>query len=243
MRIIQISDLHIFPTEEFVNGVDTRANFIKILQNINEIDYDLLVLTGDLCFSSGNERVYIWIKKQLDIHKVNNYHLIGGNHDNAEILAKVFNKTASVTDNELYYFVKPNLIFLDTIKGYCSEVQLEWFKNSIKEIADKNPVIFMHHPPFKSGVLHMDNNYAFQQSEEFTSICKLNDHTSFVFCGHYHNETTILKDNINMYITPSTYLQIDMFEKGFKVDHYIPAFRIIDIDNSELKTTVRYVFD
>lgn len=241
MRIIQITDLHISPNDEFVNGVNSRKNFINVLEKIKSIKFDFLAITGDLCLSDGDESVYIWIKDQLKKHKISNYHVIGGNHDNADVLAKVFDQ--NITEDELYFIVEPNIIFLDTIKGYCSDNQLKWFENKVAQISESNPVIFMHHPPFKSGVPHMDNNYSFQQPEEFTRICNLNKQTAFVFCGHYHNEISVFKENINMYITPSTFVQMDMFEEGFKADHSIPAFRIIDIDNSQLKTTVRYVFD
>ena len=243
MKIIQITDLHIHPVEDTVNGVNTKKNLQKVLQAVANIDYDMVAITGDLCFSDGNEDVYFWIKEQLEKYEIKNYHVIGGNHDNAKALAVVFEKTEFLNKDELYYSIDPNIIFLDTIKGYCSKNQLKWFKETMSGIKEQNPVIFMHHPPFKSGVPHMDNKYAFQQSEEFSDICNTNTKTSYVFCGHYHNEVSVLKDNINIYITPSTYVQIDMFEEDFKAYHTFPGFRIIDIDNSELKTTVRYVFD
>ena len=243
MRIIQITDLHIDPVESVVNGVNTRQNFIMVLKELSKMDFDFVAITGDLSFSNGNEKVYLWIKQQLEKYNIKNYYVIGGNHDDAGIMAEVFDKKQYLHNDELYYFVEPNMIFLDTIKAYCSDKQLNWFAQKMKNIKQQNPIVFMHHPPFKSGVPHMDNKYAFQQSEEFSDICRSNAKTSFVFCGHYHNEVSIFRDNINMYITPSLYIQIDMFEEEFTKYHTIPAFRIIDIDDSELKTTVRYVFD
>lgn len=243
MRIIQITDLHIYLKEDLINNVDTKKNFNKVLSEIKGLNFDFVVLTGDLSFNDGDFEVYEWIKLQLKQHDIGNYFVIGGNHDNASILAKVFSLEDKLSNQELYYFHEPNFIFLDTIKGYCSEEQLTWFANKVKEISELNPVIFMHHPPFKSGVPHMDNNYAFQQSEEFVNICNLNKNHSFVFCGHYHNEVTVLRGNITSFITPSTYLQMDMFEEEFKVGHYIPAYRIIDIEKEQIKTTVKYVFN
>jgi len=243
VRIIQITDLHIHHVDEVVNGVNTKNNFINILKIVAKMDYDLLVITGDLSFFDGNKQVYIWIKQQLEKYNINNYHVIGGNHDNAAIMAKVFEKKQDLNGDELYYFIEPNFIFLDTIKGYCNSRQMDWFKAKMKEIEGIEPIVFMHHPPFKSGVPHMDSKYAFQQPEEFENICKLHSKKIFVFCGHYHNEISIVIDKINMFITPSAYVQIDMFNEEFEVYHTVPAFRIIDIDDSQLKTTVRYVFD
>jgi len=243
VRIIQITDLHIYPKDEIIDGVNTRNNFIKVLEDIHKINYDLVVLTGDLSITEGDEPIYKWIKQQLNNNNINNHFVIGGNHDDANTLAKVFGKNYYLTDNELYYFVKPNIIFLDTIKGYCSKKQLDWFRQQIIGIKDESPIIFMHHPPFKSGVPHMDKKYAFQQTDEFVEICGLTNNTKYVFTGHYHNEISLMYKNVSMFITPSLYLQIDMFEEDFKTYHTVPAYRIIDIDGSQLKTTVRYVFD
>lgn len=243
MRIIQITDLHIYQNDELVNGVDTRSNFKKVLAAISNLQYDLVVITGDLCYSDGDKNVYKWIKSQLDEFKIKNYNVIGGNHDSAIDLAEVFELAKDVVNDELYYHLEPDIIFLDTIKGYCSDEQIKWFEEKIKSIKESNPIIFMHHPPFKSGVPHMDRKYAFKQPELFNSICSLNKKKSFVFTGHYHNEISLINDNVNMFITPSTYVQIDLFEEDFKTSHSNPAFRVIDIDNSQIKTTVRYVFD
>ncbi len=243
MRIIQITDLHIYSKDELINGVDTRNNFIKILKKVSGIPHDMVVITGDLSFFDADIEVYQWIKNQLNIFDIKNYHIIGGNHDDAKTLAKSFNLEKDLHDDELYYFIEPNFIFLDTIKGFCSEEQMKWFEKKILEIKDRNPIVFMHHPPFKSGVPHMDNKYAFEQPDQFSDICNLTKQDTYVFCGHYHNEISLLKNNINMFITPSTYLQIYMFKEDFEVDHRIPAFRIIDIDEKQIKTTVRYVYD
>ncbi len=243
MRIIQITDLHIYPKDEIINGVDTRLNFLKVLKAISNIQHDLVVITGDLSFFDAEENIYHWIKNQLAFYNITKYYIIGGNHDNANVLSESFDLKNDLHNDELYYFVEPNLIFLDTIKGFCSEKQLKWFENKILSLNKSNPVIFMHHPPFKSGVPHMDNKYAFEQPEKFTRICNNNPNPVYVFCGHYHNEITLIRDNINMFITPSTYLQIYMFNENFQVDHRIPAFRLIDIDKNQIKTTVRYVYD
>ncbi len=243
MKIIQITDLHIYSTDEVINGVDTRANFLNTLKKIQELDYHFLVITGDLCFSDGDIEVYRWIKQKLSEFGIENYYVIGGNHDDVSAIAEVFSLENKLKEDELYYFVEPNFIFLDTVKGYCNENQLEWFGEKMKSIKNTNPIIFMHHPPFRADVYHMDGKYYFKQSSRFEDICKTNDNVSYVFCGHYHNEITLIKDNINMFITPSTYLQIYMYSESFKVDHRIPAFRIIDIEENKVRTTVRYLLE
>lgn len=243
MKIIQITDLHLNTSAEPVNGVDTRDNFVRTLIASVKLQPDMLVLSGDLSFHSGDREVYLWLKKQLEDAGIKNYKIIGGNHDDINVLAQVFDLTDNVTDEELFYFLEPNFIFLDTAKGFCNNRQLEWFKEKIISIAGLHPVIFMHHPPFKAGVPHMDNSYAFQQPEIFAEICKKGNKPPYVFCGHYHNEISLISEEINVFITPSSYLQIGIANKEFEIDHRIPGFRIIDLENNSIKTNVRYVFD
>lgn len=243
MRIIQITDPHINIENELVNEVDTKKNFLHVLQRAKEFSPDFYVFSGDLSFNSGNYGIYYWIREKLDQMNIFDYYVIGGNHDDVNLLAEVFENTSFLHNSELYYSLKYGIIFLDTVKGFCSSEQLLWLEETLKSISEPNPIIFMHHPPFKAGVPHMDGKYAFQQPQEFQEICKKTNKPVTVFCGHYHNEISIIRDNINVFITPSTYLQIGMKSEAFEVEHRIPGFRIIDITDNNIKTNVIYVFD
>ena len=243
MRIIQITDLHINTANEPVKGIDTRANFKKTIKETLSLKPDMLVLTGDLSLHSGSAEVYQWIKNELEVANIKNYRIIGGNHDNIAILAEVFGLQDDVYDDELYYFIEPDFFFLDTAKGYCNSIQLEWFKDRIDSLEVQVPIIFMHHPPFKAGVPHMDKSYAFLQSDIFKDICLQSRIRPYVFCGHYHNEITLIEEGISVFITPSTYLQIGKDSDKFEIDHKVPAYRIIDLEYNSIKTMVRYVFD
>lgn len=243
MRIIQITDPHINIENELVNGVDTKKNFLQVLHRAKEFAPDFFVFSGDLSFNSGNYNIYYWIREKLTQLNISEYHIIGGNHDDVNLLAEVFDNMKFLHNSELYYRSDNGIIFLDTVKGYCSAEQLIWLEETLKSISVPNPIIFMHHPPFKAGVPHMDGKYAFKQPQEFHDICKKIDKPITVFCGHYHNEISMLKDNVNVFITPSTYLQIGMKTEAFEIEHCIPGFRIIDIIDNTIKTNVIYVFD
>ena len=58
MRILHLTDLHIGEEGEDTYGVDVRANFLDILSKIPLMQPDLLVVTGDLCFRDGQEKIY-----------------------------------------------------------------------------------------------------------------------------------------------------------------------------------------
>jgi Icc protein len=243
MRIVQITDIHITTDTNPVLGVDTRKNFLNTLRESLTYNPDILVLTGDLAFQSGNRQVYIWIKEQLDSCGVKEYRIIGGNHDDIITMSEVFGLDQYVHGDELYYSVSPAMIFLDTAKAYCSDAQWTWLRQQVEPISEISPIVFMHHPPFKSGMPHMDNKYAFKQPDRFMEIFNSAAKAPVIFCGHYHSEISMEKAGIRVFITPSTYLQIGSRKEEFEVDHRIPAFRIIDINPNSIITTVRYVFD
>lgn len=243
MRIIQITDLHINHNDDLVNNVDTRKNFVKVLDEATALNPDLMVFTGDLCYQRSNPKIYEWIKSKLTERNISNYYVIPGNHDNSIELAHSFDLDHCIHGEELYYIRYPNMLFLDTSPGYCSIGQWNWLEEMLKNISMENLFVFMHHPPFKAGVPHMDEKYAFSQSEIFRNIFSDYKGKIFVFCGHYHNEITMKIDNFDVFVSPSTYLQISPKTIDFTIDHTIPAYRIIDIDNQILKTSVKYVFD
>ena len=247
MRIIQLTDNHLTPRDEFLPGVDVRSNFLSSLNAIVQEGADLLVLTGDLCATDGDPAIYNWIRQQLD-SKLNQmaYAVIAGNHDNSVLLGSSFEMDSRITGAELYWRQEikgQSIYFLDTAVGSMSNVQKKWLKDSLQTDHQQQVIIFMHHPPVRSLVTYMDSNYLMTDGEVVISMMnELPEKRFVVFCGHYHVEKTICVDNVTIFITPSTYVQIDQKAPKFQVDHRSCAYRIIDIsDNGRTYTTVRYL--
>lgn len=242
MKIIQLTDLHVAEEGENTHGVDVRQNFQNILETVRALSPELIVLTGDLCLDSGNERTYHWVRSHLDFLQIP-YTAIGGNHDLSPLLAKAFHIGHLLEGNELFY--KRNLnghpvLFLETSVGEMSKKQLTWLENELEKI-DQDTVIFMHHPPVVSGVPFMDNKHALRNMDEVQSILFNFPHHLTIFCGHYHVDKTLCSRNLTVHITPSTYFQIDARVEGFKVDHYRIACREINLrSDGVVESTVIY---
>jgi Icc protein len=62
-----------------------------------------------------------------------------------------------------------------------------------------------------------------------------------IFCGHYHADRTMLKDNKTVYVTPSTALQIDTETLCFEIKDQRAGWRVIDWSAQGVKTEVRYL--
>lgn len=242
MKIIQITDLHLANEGEDTFGVDVRKNFLSVLKEAKSYAPDLLVLSGDICFDKGERSVYQWVKPHLDFMAMP-YNLICGNHDDTEMLAEVFGIQHLLVTGELYYkrlFGKQPILFLETSSGEVSKKQLAWLDLEMGRLRG-DAAVFMHHPPLIGGVPYMDNNYPLRNMEDVQKIMFGCGHHLSVFCGHYHVEKTLQKRNLTVHITPSTYFQIDCKTAQFKIDHYRPALREINLrKDGVVESTVVY---
>jgi Icc protein len=244
MKIIQITDLHIAGEGVNTNGVDVHQNFLDVLKAAKSLSPDLIVLSGDLCFDTADEGVYQWIKSHLDFIKVP-YTVIGGNHDNSELMARVFNLEHLLITEELYYkriLGHHYLLFLETSSGVVSEEQLAWLEYELSR-QENDTVVFMHHPPLVAGVPHMDVNYPLRNMEAVQEVFFNFRHHLSVFCGHYHVEKTLCVKNLTVHITPSTYFQMDWHSEKFKVDHFRIALREINLRQDGIVSSTVVYFD
>ena len=244
LKIIQVSDLHIGYENESPYGVDVRNNFQRIIHSLYNETFDLLVITGDLCFHGGNTNTYKWIKKYIDqLNKP--YFIIPGNHDNSKLISKVFGYNKAITGDEIYLlkqFKGHKIIFLDTGKGVMSTEQLKWLKRQINQFKDQI-IIFMHYPPALANVPHMDHNWAFQNNKEIQEIFFSIKNNITVFCGHYHVEKSLQIKNLNIYITPSTFFNLRQDTEEFQVENTLVGYRKIEILKNNIFSSVKYLVD
>lgn len=242
MRIIQITDLHVGLPDEATFEVDVRANFLKICRKIEELAPDYIVVSGDLCYQDADPQIYSWIKKHLDSLEIT-YDLISGNHDEPKLLAKSFEREHLLVDGKLYYQRQLQgvpYLFLDTTPGYIKGKQLEWLTDKLQQLSGRL-IVFMHHPPLLAGVPHMDEQYSMQNRDEVLDLFLEYPDRIDIFCGHYHVDKTISIGNVNVFITPSCFFQMDQNSSTFAVDHFRPGFRLIEATTEYLRHTVIYL--
>lgn len=240
-----ITDLHIDEPGVFPLGIDTRTRFLLTLQHIAKKNYDFLVLGGDLCNKTGNGEIYAWIKAHLDACGLP-YYIIAGNHDTSSIMAHAFEQSHRLQGDEVFYketIQDFTFHFLDTGRGTISEVQYEWFESCLVDSATEEVLVCMHHPPVLSGSKHMEPKYFFQDSLKFEALCHKFQHKRFkIFCGHYHMERTVWKSNMEVFITPSTFVQIDPDFMAFRKGNDLFGYREIYLKDGALTgTNVIYI--
>ena len=241
LRIIQISDIHINKKDKTINGALTRRNFLNLINGIDFRNVDILVLSGDLAYRENDES-YEWIKDQLNRLGIE-YCILSGNHDKPRELAEVFGLKYQLRQGRLFYHkeIKGNYIFfLDSSKNRIRLFQLKWLLEKSSKI-NGEALLFMHHPPVLCGCRYMDRKYPLKNKDivmEYLQKCK---NIRRIFCGHYHTEKLVKEEGKEIYLTPSTFFQLNNEADYMKIESIIPGYRLIEWDRNSFNTVVNYI--
>jgi len=236
----QISDIHISEGPEDYQGIPVRENFLNTLENVGSHNPDLVVLSGDLAADHGEIGAYKFLAEALAKISIPTV-IMPGNHDILSHLKNSLNLEPDPDRNE-YYFIKSfqgfPIIFLDTTSNKLSRSQLEWLKDTSKEQAEKELLVFIHHPPLKCGCLFMDTHYPLLNWEETWDLISKLENIKHIFCGHYHTDKIIHSEGKNIYLCPSTMMQLSNSNPDFEIISKAPAWRMIKWDGRELETKI-----
>ncbi|NER78200.1 MAG: phosphodiesterase [Leptolyngbya sp. SIO1D8] len=195
MIIAQISDLHVQPAGQKAYGiVDTNEFLRAAVEQLNRLkpQPDVVIATGDLVDES-TEAEYWMLQEILEPLQAPLYFVMG-NHDDRTAFRKVFNDLPYMpTEGFIQYVVDDypvRLIVLDTLvdgEGYgnIDVERLAWLNTQLAKNANKPTIIFMHHPPFNTGIPGMDRIRC-KGSEALAEVVSRYDCVKRVACGHLH---------------------------------------------------------
>jgi len=244
IRIAQLSDIHVGPTEDPIQNIDVRGNFLKALDAIRGKQIDLVVLSGDLAADRAEPGSYEWVASVMKGFPIP-WVVMGGNHDKISTMQKYFDFGDDLKNGILYYKreIKSHLFFfLDSSTNRIQKEQLDWLKVEAAKTKEEI-MVFLHHPPAICGCLFMDAKYPLRNIDEARETFRAIPNLHNIFVGHYHTEKLIVQDGINIHLTPSTFMQIDTRTPNFRMEHSNPGWRIIDCFDGRLDTEVHYAFD
>ena len=196
MLIAQITDLHVMLEGRLVYGeVDTTACLACAIDRLNTLDPipDLALLTGDLV-DAGAPQEYARLRAQLARLQIP-YRLIPGNHDARDTLRAAFPDHPYLrTDPAFCHFVDESwplrLVGLDSlqpgrVEGVMCADRLAWLDRALAAQPDEPTLIFVHHPPFATGVAHMDA-LPMRGADAFAAVVARHRQVERVVCGHVH---------------------------------------------------------
>ena len=213
MLLAQVSDTHIKADRRLAyRKVDSSAALERCVRHLNGLDPQptLALFTGDLV-DAGRRDEYAALKAMLD-ELAMPYYLIPGNHDDRQALRDAFPSHAYLRSGGefIHYAIDDHalrLIGLDSTVprapgGLLCERRLAWLDATLAQARDKPTLLFMHHPPFLTGIEHMDAQRC-MNAEGFGAVLHRHPQVFRLLCGHVHRSIQTHWNGITASIGPS----------------------------------------
>jgi len=238
LRIAQISDLHIKPPGSLAYGrVDTAKALERCVATLNEFKPapDFVVISGDLA-DTPLAAEYDYLKRPpapLELPFAG----IPGNHDSRELMRAAFPLAGYALPsgplNRKIELDGLDLLLLDSSvpgqpHGELDASTLQWLDTTLSFCADRPALLFLHHPPFKTGIWHMDRQ-DLMNAGDLASIIRRHSRVQLIASGHVHRATLTTFVGVPAAICPAPNHAVDLDlnhlrEPSFKIEP--PAFHL-----------------
>lgn len=238
MIIAQISDLHVRPEGLLCNErVDSNAMLAAQVRALAELPVkpDCVVATGDLA-DRGLIEEYEHLRRLLAPLDMPVF-LVPGNHDRRENLLAVFGGTSRlpVTEGFAHYVVEDfpvRLVGLDTVvpgrgEGDFCATRAAWLRERLGEDDGRPVALFMHHPPFRTGLVPMDKIMC-AGAERLADVVRDFPQVERVLCGHHHRPIQAVWSGVLASCSPSPAHQVflEMAEDECRLVMEPPAYQL-----------------
>jgi 3',5'-cyclic AMP phosphodiesterase CpdA len=191
--IAQITDFHVgLPGSRADARYRTAEHLAKAAAHLNALEPrpDVVLATGDLV-DDGTPEEYALLKELLAPLAMPVF-LIPGNHDDREALRAAFPDRLPA-EGFLQYAVEDfpvRLLALDTNVpgqggGLICEARAHWLGERLAEQPERPTVLFMHHPPFRTGMQAMDR-MGLEGADRLERTIAPYGNVERVLCGHLH---------------------------------------------------------
>lgn len=231
IRIAQISDLHIkAPGRLAYRRVDTARALERCVATLNQFEpaLDLVVISGDLADSPTAEE-YDHLTSLLAGLNVP-FVAIPGNHDSRELMRAAFPEQPYAFESgpldQRIEMEELDILLLDSSvpghpHGELETSTLEWLDAALAGSAQRPALLFLHHPPFVTGIEHMDRQNL-RNADDLASILKRHPRVGLVACGHVHRATLTMFAGAACTICPAPNHAVDLDLAELRA----PSFRI-----------------
>ena len=251
MIVAQITDLHVGTEGSLAYGrYDTSASLSRCVAHLMRQlpPPELVFATGDLV-DAGSEEEYRRLQELLAPLRIPLY-LIPGNHDDRDVMRKVFADHAYLgpVGEPARYCIASHplrLIALDTsvlgeTGGTLDSHQIDWLDGQLSAAPRQPTVIFMHHPPFRTGIGRMDDiGLRAESAAHLGEVLSGHAHVRLVTCGHVHRGIQVRWHGTVASVCPSTAFQYSLSLDGSALEpspHELPAYQLHCWNGSELVT-------
>jgi|SRR5579871_632225 len=233
LLVAQISDLHIDSRPEAIDPLkgDTRERLGRTVAYLNAMHPrpDVVLATGDLT-DLGTLDEYRIARGILD-RLTMPYFVIPGNHDRRDTLRAAFSGHDYLpTDGFLHYVLDGyplRLIGLDTVipgqeGGELCRDRLKWIEDRLSQRPEKPALIFMHHPPYRTGMPQLDDVNC-RGADDFADVIRRFSGVQAVVCGHLHRATMAHVGGVRAMSIPSIAPELSLLFESSERPRYTPS--------------------
>lgn len=224
MIVAQVSDPHVsLPGRQLFGGYDPAAALRAVVARLVRLRPrpDFVFFTGDLTETGKAEEYthFLALIAELDLPAA----AIPGNHDRRDaFLSRLGGSRLAIgTDPSwLHLLVETpalRLIGLDTLGlegeagGMLDATRLAWLERRLDEAPDRPTLIFMHHPPFRTGLPAADR-WMLANPEPLAEIVSRHANVLRVACGHGHRAIEAPFAGIQASVCPSVAWALPLFD-------------------------------
>jgi len=193
--IAQISDLHVKPPG--VPGrVDTAAALARCVNELNRFvpRPNLVVISGDLVDSPSKEAYdhVVRLLAPLDLP----FAAIPGNHDDRDLMRAALPDRYARESGALHAVREVgnvDVVLIDSVTpgenyGTLDADSLAWLDAVLGASSTRPALLFIHHPPFATGIAHMDVQNL-RNAVDLASTLRRHRRARLVAAGHVHRAT------------------------------------------------------
>jgi len=210
--IAQISDLHIKgPAALMAGKVDTAAALARCVKELNRLQPrpDIVVISGDLADTPAPEeyRHLLSLLASLEIPFV----AIPGNHDDRAMLRAALPDQPYASPGGALNLMREvgdlDIVLIDSsvpgaAHGEVDAGTLAWLEAALAASADRPALLFLHHPPFVTGIGLMDA-HNLRNADAFGEIVGRHRRVRLIATGHIHRATVTQFAGVTTTICPA----------------------------------------
>jgi 3',5'-cyclic AMP phosphodiesterase CpdA len=179
MMLVQISDIHVGP--QFKKDV-----FEKAVQEINKMEPDAVIVTGDLT-ENGMLNEFERVKEYLKQIKNKNLIVLSGNHDyrnTGYLLFKKFFPSKTIHEFDDAVIVTLGTARPDRDEGEVGYRQNLWLLRTLSKYTNKTKIMAMHHHLISIPDTGSDKIIVLDAGDVLQTA--LTASVNLVLCGHKH---------------------------------------------------------
>ncbi|MFN4195700.1 MAG: 3',5'-cyclic-AMP phosphodiesterase [Thermosynechococcus sp.] len=232
VRLIQLSDLHLFATDAGrLLGLPTAQSLAAVLEIIrNHFPVDALLLTGDLA-QEPIAATYERLATAFGNFTCPVY-WIPGNHDEARAMLPALERPPLKCDRQINLGAWQGLLLSSQadgkVHGELSPETLSWLEATLSRSGDRPTFIALHHPPFETGAPWLDSS-RLQNPEHLFAVLDRHPQVKLVLFGHIHQEFATERQGVTYLGCPSTCIQFLPRAPEFSLEPIGPGFRHLSL--------------